>query len=641
MTSSILRRIGLLAIILAVLLTGPGSALPLRALPVIPTDGSEVETSFEGYIKAMGLGKWLIGSQRVLVDGSTLLIEKRGKAEVGAWVIVWATLSENGSIRARIIYVDRPAGRAGPAYQFSGIISKQFEDFWIVDDLLIKVNQQTQVTGEPTTGWLVWVVAEDEGDGLRGINIEAIAGRPEDLPVEFEGEITSILPDRWRVDNEEISISPETLILDPPPMVHYIAEVKATRDAGGQLHAHMIRVLKPTAQATAVSQTASSPVQGAELRNWGASPSVVTNASSATSPWNQPEAIATGFQSAAMPSIAYDAARVAHALWEAQGQIYYACQAPGAKWSPAKRIATGAAPTVKADNSGRIHALFHNEFFGNYDIYYLVLNNGAWSLPINVSRTEGTSLEPALAIDEAGIVRAAWTDNTPNYWTIYTGYYDGKFWRNYPAPNARGQDPAIATALNGTLYMAWQDRTLTAGDSTAPVGIFISQYSNGVWTLPINVSAQTGVDATSVSVTTTYDSIAHLTWIVGDRTIIYRSGYDLHWSAPRTIVQATKAVHGPRIIAEKGKIIHMAWDEGDVVRATKAVPASATWPKPEIVALTAGQLKDVSLSDAQGGGITIGWAEVSQPNNAGVYASAQASSFPPRVWLPLIATSTP
>ena len=50
---------------------------------------SSISTRYEGLLRAIGPGKWLVGEIGVLVDQQTILIEKRGKAEIGAWVIVW------------------------------------------------------------------------------------------------------------------------------------------------------------------------------------------------------------------------------------------------------------------------------------------------------------------------------------------------------------------------------------------------------------------------------------------------------------------------------------------------------------------------------------------------------------------------
>lgn len=617
-----LHQIRVVTIVLTLLLILSGNVVTTRAVTPAATD--QVPIRFENFVKAIGPGKWRIGSYSVLVDSNTTFVQKRGKAEVGAWVVVWGTQMSNDSIYASLIYVDRPAGFGGPIQHFSGIVSKQVPEGWIVDDLLIKRTPQTEIIGAPGVGWLVWVVAEiDGGDGLRGIVIEAIAAAPEDVPVEFEGVIEAIAADRWRVDDLDVWIDAGTIIFGAPAL-HAVAEIKATRAPAGRLHAHMIRVVE--ADVSAARQPAMSPANAA------------ADTTDVVPLGSTPIAIATGLPDAARPTLAYDAQGVAHALWEANKQIYYARQSPGENWSAPKRIATGYAPVIKASKTGQIHAVFENEFFGNYEIYHLILDGNTWSLPINIGRTPGASHAPALTIDDAGILRVAWADDTTGYWTIYTGYYDGTFWRCYPIPNGRGVEPAIVSADGGTLYLAWQDRVPLSESDPGAFDIFISQYRSGGWSLPINISDRPGGDATSVSITATRDGMAQLIWVAGDDTIMYGYGCDRYWPAAQVVAQSANTVHRPSVIAEQGKLLHVAWDEGNRVLTTLASPAPADWPAPETIVVTAGPLRDVALAENPASGIMIGWADISQPNAAAIYASAQGSTFrlPVRAWLPLI-----
>ena len=100
-------------------------------------------------------------------------------------------------------------------------------------------------------------------------------------------------------------------------------------------------------------------------------------------------------------------------------QIYYARQPRGKPWGPARRIAYGMSPTLALDSEGRLHALFANQFLGNYEIYEIRLTDTVWSLPVNISHTSGLSAYPVLAAGADGALDAAWMDNSPGYWTIY------------------------------------------------------------------------------------------------------------------------------------------------------------------------------------------------------------------------------
>ena len=185
-----------------------------------------------------------------------------------------------------------------------------------------------------------------------------------------------------------------------------------------------------------------------------------------TSPWISPTAVATGLSEAATPSLAFTRDGVEHAVWQTDGQIYYAAQMPGSEWDRPRRIASGTSPTLVLDALGHLHALFANQFMGNYEIYAITLANGNWSLPVNVSHTSGFSMSPAATAGSDGVLYVAWMDNSPGYWTIYLGQWNGTYWSNQPIANARGKAPTLGLSPDGTLFLAWQDRLPTFENPT-------------------------------------------------------------------------------------------------------------------------------------------------------------------------------
>ena len=117
-----------------------------------------------------------------------------------------------------------------------------------------------------------------------------------------------------------------------------------------------------------------------------------------------------------------------------QGTIYYASRRPGEAWTTAKRVAAGLSPALTVDSTDTLHATFANQFLGNFDIFHVVFRNGAWSLPINISRTYGVSVSPYWPRDPTARCIAAWMDNSPGYWTIYVGSWYGGFWSSNAVP---------------------------------------------------------------------------------------------------------------------------------------------------------------------------------------------------------------
>ena len=355
-----------------------------------------------------------------------------------------------------------------------------------------------------------------------------------------------------------------------------------------------------------------------------------------TSPWSAPAPIATGLTEAARPALIFTSGGTEHAAWESAGQIFYATQPISQSWSAPHRVATGISPTILADGLGQLHIVYANQFMGNYEIYASSFADGIWSLPVNVSHTTGFSAYPVATSGENGDLYVAWMDNSPGYWTIYVGIWNGTYWSNKPVPNARGQAPALAFADDGTLFLAWQDRVPAADNLTGAFDIFLSERSGTAWTLPVNISDRPAVDSIGVDLTTARDGFAHLTWVDGDQEVRYCFGEGSYWPYPVTVARAASTARGPQILTEKGMRLYIAWDEGDMIRATSAAPRAAIWPKPAIVTAPMDDLSDVALSPGTSNGVSVGWVQTNQPGDVGVYESWRASDLIDRGWLPMI-----
>jgi hypothetical protein len=202
----------------------------------------------EGFLRVDGPGKWKVGEVSVLVSAGTIVAQKRGVAEPGAWVIVWGPRNSAGEIRAQYVQVDRPASLSGPTTQLSGMLRKKTSSWWMVEQTLIEITPDTVISGQPAIGALVWVVATQQGDALLALAAEVLAPDPETPLYEFEGTIRSLADDIWLVADQEILINPYTEIIGEPG-TEKIAEVQASRLADGRLLARTIRVVDPATEA--------------------------------------------------------------------------------------------------------------------------------------------------------------------------------------------------------------------------------------------------------------------------------------------------------------------------------------------------------------------------------------------------------
>jgi hypothetical protein len=101
-----------LALLSSQVLSGASAqSSPISAAePSAPQDTSQ-PVRIEGYVSALSPTEWTVGDFIVEVNASTRINEKRARASIGAWVVLWALTTDSGRLVADLIYVDRAAGQ--------------------------------------------------------------------------------------------------------------------------------------------------------------------------------------------------------------------------------------------------------------------------------------------------------------------------------------------------------------------------------------------------------------------------------------------------------------------------------------------------------------------------------------------------
>jgi len=708
-------RYSLISALTATALIALALAQALLIVPSARAGASDAETiRFEGYIRVQGPTQWLVGNdlegnRLVNVSPSTPIVKKSGPAELGAWVIVFASPRPNGEFDALLIVVDRPAGSPGPQVQFVGKLIKMgaaLPAWWVVDDTPVEVTASTVISGTPAVDVMLWVGATMTPNGLRAGWIRVLADAP---TVEFRGTLTAIAADYRIIDGRRVNVTAATEILGDE-QVGRTVECRAMHLADGTLEAIYIRVLlaEPDAHLTGsiVAMAAgagtsatwdvvldpSDPIGNpriihlnvdlntwidqsrsvAEVGRWvevratpvqtnvyqanlvrvartaprPASAAGATQHTAATSalPWGAPTTIARDQPNAGHPVIVFTSDGIGHAVWDADGRLYYASRSSAGAWSSPQFIAYGFAPHMVADRSNVLHVTYVNLFMGNYEIYYIARRGGSWSLPINMSYTTGYSAQPRLALTPDQRLHAVWMDNTPGYWTTYYGTYDGTFWSNRPVPSGRGQAPAIAAAADGTIYLTWQDRVARDESSLGDFDIFLCELRNGIWSPPFDISDSPNVDSLGADVAATADGQAHIVWVDGEWQVLYSYGRQAAWTWPRIISLAEGYAGNPRIAVEAGQYLHVAWEEEgegaipNALRATSTAQNQADWP-PGYMISSNGIFRDISFAVVPTGGVGLTWAEVNGYASASIRASLRSPMRTYRVWLPHLVQS--
>ncbi len=263
----LLRRVvGGVVLVALVLLVATAQKPPIRvAASLDPSDSTQIR--FEGELKSRSLNLWSIGEYNVQVDAQTIIVEKRGPAEVGAWLIVWANQLPAGGLRAEVISVDRPAGQANPTIQFTRVLDKITEQWWVLGDLLVHVRPETPISGSPTIGSLVRVTAEQQELTLEAVRLEVLAQSADEIPVEFEGIVEELGPEYWTVQGQRFTVTPDTEIQGQPAVGQYV-EVRALRTADGSLVAARIAIPNRAAERTMGAVVAAIVPQDEDSQVW-------------------------------------------------------------------------------------------------------------------------------------------------------------------------------------------------------------------------------------------------------------------------------------------------------------------------------------------------------------------------------------
>ncbi len=355
--------------------------------------------------------------------------------------------------------------------------------------------------------------------------------------------------------------------------------------------------------------------------------------------WSAPENVSSSAGRAVNPVVLAGDGGTIHLLWEENDRIYHALRRAG-QWGAPRAIATGQRPAAGLAADGTLHVVFSNQFAGRYNIFYTAWTGNIWSLPRLVSKTPGMSTFPALALDRAGVVHAAWADTSPGFSVIYHGWL-GTTWLNEPLSNARGTAPVLA--LDGAadeLHLAYQ----ASGINNGLREIFHLQGQRYHWSLPENISVSPEQESLGVAMACAPDGSTHLAWQehVGNQAHIrYASGQRASWAAPLTVSDVAVDAREPAVMVTQSRQLSLAWREGDmIVYSRRELPGGEFLPRKELVSSPNG-LSGPALAGSPGGELNLAWSGWSSTSERDIFFSQHGPLMRPRVFLPGVVIGTP
>ena len=129
------------------------------------------------------------------------------------------------------------------------------------------------------------------------------------------------------------------------------------------------------------------------------------------------------------PSVAVDSNNHIHVVWEDYSsgfaEVYYKRSTNGGvTWSQKRLTWTSGgswAPAIAADSNNHIHVVWHDDTWGNLEIYYMRSTDGGvtWGSAKRLTWNGGDSNYAAIAADSNNRIHVAWHDSTPGNHEIY------------------------------------------------------------------------------------------------------------------------------------------------------------------------------------------------------------------------------
>jgi len=278
-----------------------------------------------------------------------------------------------------------------------------------------------------------------------------------------------------------------------------------------------------------------------------------------------------------IPCIATDSGNGVYVVWKdnmpGTYEIYYKSSTDsGVSWSTTKRLTWNAglssSPTIAVDSSNKIHVMWEDYSPGNFEIFYKQSTDGGgtWSAPTRITWNTGWSGEPSITTDSSNKIHAVWNEELfGDFEIVYKSSSNGgTSWSKVKLLTINDGDShnPVVVADSGTgIHVVWND------DSPGNYEIFYkrSTDSGTFWSVPQRLSWNTGWSSVPSMAIDSANGV-YVVWkddTSGNNEILFRNSTDngVSWVARERLTWNTGWSSAPALVFDSGGALHLVWND--------------------------------------------------------------------------------
>ena len=265
-----------------------------------------------------------------------------------------------------------------------------------------------------------------------------------------------------------------------------------------------------------------------------------------------------GFGGQWSPAIAVTPNGLAFAAWVEDGvgagDIYFAARSEAGAWLASERVNDevcshgDGSPRLAVDPAGASYAVWADDPSGNSDVFFAWRPaSGSWSSPVKINDDLGASdqMNPAIAVDGAGVAYAAWEDWRSGRPAIYFasrppgGSWSANVRISGDTPDALGP-PDLAVNSGGNVAVVWTTWYAFYPDYAVYLAF---RPTGGAWMAPEQVPGTGGMSGDMYpQVTVASTGVA---WVVFGNPDYHHRSIKAVSRTPSGVWSAVETVHDP------------------------------------------------------------------------------------------------